>query len=269
MVQQLEVENLTFQHDQRLNSKTLSNVSFTVQKGEWLAIIGHNGSGKSTLAQLLVGLLVPENGQISADGLIMTEDTKWEIRRKIGLVFQNPENQFIGSTVQDDVAFGLENLNMSYNEMKIRVDEALEMVNMTRFRFHEPTNLSGGQMQRVAIAGALALKPSILLLDEAFVMLDPLSRKDLLETLENLKITEDLTIISITHDVNETAVSDRVLVMESGEVVNSGSPEEIFLAEQAIDPPFAEQLRRDLMAKGRSVPETYMTEREMLGWLCK
>ena len=265
----LEVENLTFRYDKRMEKETLSDVSLTVEQGEWLALIGQNGSGKSTLAQLLVGLLEPQKGRICIAGLEMNEFTKWKIRRQIGLVFQNPDNQFVGTTVQDDVAFGLENLNMPYSEMKGRVKQALELVGMSDICLHDPSRLSGGQKQRVAIAGILALKPAILVLDEAFVMLDPQSRRSLLATLKMLKQSEKITIISITHDMNEAAASDRVVMMKAGKVVRMGTPADIFNAEPELEPPFAERLRRTLLRKNRQVPEVYMTEEEMVRWLWK
>ncbi|MRH44975.1 energy-coupling factor transporter ATPase [Aquibacillus halophilus] len=265
----LEVEELTFKYDKRLEEETLSAVSFTVNKGEWLAIIGDNGSGKSTLAKLLVGLLEPQKGRICIAGTELTDDSKWEVRRHIGLVFQNPDNQFIGTTVQDDVAFGLENVNMSYEEMVPRVNEALRMVEMSAFCEHDPSRLSGGQKQRVAIAGILALKPSIIVLDESLVMLDPKSRRELLSTLNQLKHKESLTIISITHDMNEAAVSDRIMMMKSGRVLKSGPPAQIFIEEQQLEPPFVERLKRELENKGKEVPKAYTTEEEMVKWLCK
>ena len=224
----IEVKNLTFQYDKRLESETLSNVSFTIKKGEWVSIVGKNGSGKSTLAQLLIGLLEPKSGHIMIAGKKLSDESKWEIRSKMGMVFQNPDNQFIGTSVQDDVAFSLENLNMSHDEMQSRINEALEMVGLSHFRFHDPSRLSGGQKQRVAIAGVLALQPDILILDEAFVMLDPRSRRELLDSLQLLRQGTELTIISITHDMNEATAADRILLMRSGHIINSGSPRKVF-----------------------------------------
>jgi energy-coupling factor transport system ATP-binding protein len=265
----IEVKDLSFKYDKRLDSETLTNVSFSVEQGEWLAIVGHNGSGKSTLAGLMVGLLEPHQGHISIGGKDLNSSSKWEIRRQMGMVFQNPDNQFIGTTVQDDVAFGLENVNMSYQEMRARVDYALEAVSLTSFRLHDPSRLSGGQKQRVALAGILALKPAILVLDEAFVMLDPESRRGLLATLQHLRKTENLTIISITHDMNEAAAADRVLVMNSGQIVRCGVPRDVFSIETELVPPFSERLRRALKERNRKVPEMYMTEEEMVQWLWK
>ncbi|GGM36498.1 energy-coupling factor transporter ATP-binding protein EcfA1 [Paraliobacillus quinghaiensis] len=265
----LEVNDLTFRYDLRKDNNTLSSVSFSVQQGEWVAIVGDNGSGKSTLARLIVGLLEAEKGTITIDNEILSEDTKWRIREKIGLVFQNPENQFIGTTVQDDVAFGLENNNMPYEDMKLKIEDALQLVGMETYRLKDPSQLSGGQMQRVAIAGILALKPDVILLDEAFVMLDPQSRRGLFSTLKYLKENENITIISITHDRNEAALADRILVMDEGKLIQEGTPKEVFSTNNQLEPPFAEQLRRKLNAKGRKVPQTYMTEDEMVKWLCR
>ncbi|RKQ33927.1 energy-coupling factor transporter ATPase [Oceanobacillus halophilus] len=265
----LQVEQLTFRYDERKQENTLENVSFTVQKGEWLAVVGHNGSGKSTLARLLVGLLTPNEGSVHINGIKLDEDSKWKLRSQIGLIFQNPENQFIGTTVKDDVAFALENMNMAYDEMKVRVEQALEMVGLEDFAEYDPSRLSGGQKQRVAIAGLLALNPSILILDEAMVMLDPKSRKELMETLSNLKTNNHITIISITHDMNEAQAADRILMLSSGQILHDGEPAEVFQKEPTLDVPFAEQLRRELENRGSKVPDGYMTEDEMVRWLCR
>lgn len=265
----IEVENLTFRYDKRMEKETLSDVSFSINKGEWVAIVGHNGSGKSTLAQMLVGLLVPQSGRIQIAGRELNENTKWLLRQQIGMVFQNPDNQFIGTTVQDDVAFSLENLNMSYREMKERIDRALEIVGLSPLRNHDPSRLSGGQKQRVAIAGVLALEPEVLILDEAFVMLDPRSRRELLQTLQDLQKKHTITIISITHDMNEAASADRILLMKSGKMVSEGTPSEVFTQEVDLEPPFSEQLRRMLVKRNRPVPNGFVTEEEMVRWLCK
>jgi energy-coupling factor transport system ATP-binding protein len=265
----LEVEHLTFRYDQRVQTETLSDVSLTIEKGEWVAIVGQNGSGKSTLARVLVGLLTPESGKVTIAGQELNEETKWELRKRIGMVFQNPDNQFIGTSVQDDVAFSLENLNMPYDEMKSRVDLAIEMVGLSSYKLHDPSHLSGGQKQRVAIAGVLALNPDVLVLDEAFVMLDPRSRRELLETLQDLNHTQDITILSITHDMNEAASADRIFIMKQGKMVNSGTPNVIFTQEQELERPFAEKLRRELLNRNRNVPKQYMTEDEMVQWLWK
>lgn len=265
----VEVKNITFRYDIRNPENVLSSVSFSIQKGEWVAIIGNNGSGKSTLAGIILGLLKPEKGTVFIDGVELNDESKWLLRKKVGIVFQNPDNQFIGTTVQDDVAFGLENLNVPYDEMKKRVDDALHMVDMYQFRKADPSRLSGGQKQRVAIAGLLALQPEILILDEAFVMLDPKSRKDLLQTLRKLKREHHLTILSITHDMNEAASSDRIIVLKNGQIKTIGTAEEVFRNELDVQAPFIEQLRRTLQQKGCNVPDSFMSEYEMVEWLCK
>ncbi|WP_186578943.1 energy-coupling factor transporter ATPase [Aquibacillus kalidii] len=265
----VEVSNLVFGYDKRDKEQTLTDINFSVNKGEWVAVIGHNGSGKSTLAKLLVGLLEMDDGSISIAGINLNDNTKWEVRRHIGLVFQNPENQFVGTTVQDDVAFGLENINMPYEEMNNRVEEALKMVDLSELRFHDPSRLSGGQKQRVALAGILALRPSVLVLDEALVMLDPGSRRELLLTLKQLNKSSDMTIISITHDMDEAAEADRILLLEAGRLVDSGKPSDVFSKHQQLEPPFSEALRRMLKRQKNTVPDTYMTEEELVNWLCK
>lgn len=265
----LEVNQLSFRYDQRFDHHIIKNISFSVTKGERIAIIGNNGSGKSTLAQLLVGLLTPQSGKIKIAGIELNENTKWEVRKHINLVFQNPDNQFIGTTVQDDIAFGLENLNMPYKEMKTKVDQVLKLVGMTAFRNHDPSRLSGGQKQRVAIASVLAMEPDIIVLDEALVMLDPRSRRELLQTLQNIQQTKDITIISITHDMEEAVDADRIILMEHGQVKKIGSPVEIFTKENNLQPPFIERLRRTLNQQNSHVPKTFMSEEEMVSWICK
>ncbi|MFV8214835.1 energy-coupling factor transporter ATPase, partial [Streptococcus pluranimalium] len=189
------------------------DVSFHVKPGEWISIVGHNGSGKSTTARLLDGLLLAESGKITIAGKELTEDNIWTIRQDIGMVFQNPDNQFVGATVEDDVAFGLENKGISHSEMATRVEEALKLVDMASFRRREPARLSGGQKQRVAIAGAIAVRPKIIIFDESTSMLDPEGRQELLSTIQKIRQEFQLTILSITHDLDEVVMSDRVIVM--------------------------------------------------------
>ncbi|WP_338471116.1 energy-coupling factor transporter ATPase [Niallia sp. XMNu-256] len=265
----IEVKHLSFRYDQRVKSRTLSDVSLTINKGEWVAIVGQNGSGKSTLARMLVGLFTPESGKIIIGGQELNDDSKWDVRRRIGMVFQNPDNQFIGTSVQDDVAFSLENLNLPYEEMKTRVNQAIDMVGLSSYKLHDPSHLSGGQKQRVAIAGVLALNPDVLVLDEAFVMLDPRSRRELLQILQDLNQKHKITILSITHDMNEAASADRILIMKKGKLVNSGTPKEVFSEVQDLEPPFVEKLRRTLLERNRKVPQEYMSEAEMVRWLWK
>ncbi|GEN89066.1 energy-coupling factor transporter ATP-binding protein EcfA [Oceanobacillus sojae] len=265
----IKVENVNFHYNLQKQEHTITDLSFTARRGEWLAVVGHNGSGKSTLASLLVGLHTPSSGKIYINGMELKEETKWELRNQIGLVFQNPENQFIGTTVKDDVAFALENQNMPYDEMKQRVDRALAMVGMTSYADYDPSRLSGGQKQRVAIAGILALHPAIIVLDEAMVMLDPKSRQDFMSLLDELRKQHQLTIISITHDMNEAAAADRILVLKKGKLMEIGKPAKIFQREERLDVPFTEALRRKLKEQGSTIPDAYMTEDEMVWWLCR
>ena len=237
------------------------------ESGEWLSIVGHNGSGKSTTVRLIDGLLEAESGEIVIDDQRLTEENVWNIRRQIGMVFQNPDNQFVGATVEDDVAFGLENQGLSRQEMKKRVEEALDLVGMLDFKKREPARLSGGQKQRVAIAGVVALRPAILILDEATSMLDPEGRRELIETVKGIRKDYDMTVISITHDLEEVAMSDRVLVMKKGSIESTNSPRELFsrndLDQIGLDDPFANQLRHSLIQNGYDLPENYLTESEL------
>lgn len=213
----IEVQHLKYKYDNHVDDYILKDVTFHVKQGEWLSIVGHNGSGKSTTIRLIDGLLEAESGEIIIDGDELTLENVWEKRRHIGMVFQNPDNQFVGATVEDDVAFGLENQGLSRQEMKKRVEEALDLVGMLDFKKREPARLSGGQKQRVAIAGVVALRPAILILDEATSMLDPEGRRELIETVKGIRKDYDMTVISITHDLEEVAMSDRVLIMKKGD----------------------------------------------------
>lgn len=268
----LDVKHLTYKYFEEDPKPALEDVSFTVEEGEWIAIIGPNGSGKSTLARTLTGLLEPSYGSVTVAGMPLDEEHVWDIRAKVGMVFQNPDNQFVGSTVQDDVAFGLENQGIERNEMVQRVHDALEKVQMADFLDREPARLSGGQKQRVAIAGVVALRPKIIILDEATSMLDPKGRKEVLETVREIKERENLTVLSITHDIDEAAQANRILRMKDGHLVQEGSPEEIFslgekLVEAGLDLPFAERLKSSLKQLGMDVPTTYLTEEGMVDWL--
>lgn len=271
----IELKNIDFSYhhyDEGLQKQVLKNLSLHVNKGEWLAVIGPNGSGKSTMVKTIIGILEIDGGEIFVDGELLTEETVWRIREKVGMVFQNPDNQFVGSTVEDDVAFGLENKGVPREEMLPRVQEALEMVGMWDLRHRQPESLSGGQKQRVAIAGVLALKPDVIILDESTSMLDPKARAEVLDTVREIKEKENLTVISITHDIDEAAEATRIVVLGKGQVKDDGTPEEIFihgseLINMGLDVPFAEQLKDELHALGIEVPKEYMTEEEMEGWL--
>ena len=265
----IEIKNLKFKYNQDQTSYTLNDVSFHVKHGEWLSIVGHNGSGKSTTARLIGGLLVADSGQIIVDGQELTEETVWDIRDKIGMVFQNPDNQFVGATVEDDVAFGLENKGLPYKEMVSRVQEALSFVGMMDFKDREPARLSGGQKQRVAIAGIIAMRPSILILDKATSMLDPEGRQELIQYIEDIRQQYGMTVLSITHDLDEVAMSNRVLVLKQGKVESISSPRELFsrgseLVDLGLDIPFSALLTQKLKNQGLIDCEGYLTEKELV-----
>lgn len=263
----IEVKNLKYKYDETDEQYTLNGVSFHVKQGEWLSIIGHNGSGKSTTVRLIDGLLEAESGDIFIDGDKLTSDNVWEKRRQIGMVFQNPDNQFVGATVEDDVAFGLENQGLPLEEMQKRVSQALDLVGMSEFKKREPARLSGGQKQRVAIAGVVALRPNIIILDEATSMLDPEGRLDLIRTVKDIKDCYNMTVISITHDLDEVALSDRVIVMKEGQVESVSRPEELFmrtdLLDLDLDRPFTANLADQLRLMGLDLPNRYFTEEEL------
>ena len=263
----IDVKNLSFRYKESQAYYDVKDITFHVKRGEWISIVGHNGSGKSTTVRLIDGLLEAESGEIVIDGQRLTEENVWNIRRQIGMVFQNPDNQFVGATVEDDVAFGLENQGLSRQEMKKRVEEALDLVGMLDFKKREPARLSGGQKQRVAIAGVIALRPAILILDEATSMLDPEGRRELIETVKGIRKDYDMTVISITHDLEEVAMSDRVLIMKKGEIESTSSPRELFsrndLDQIGLDDPFANQLKYSLSQNGYDFPENYLTESEL------
>lgn len=268
----IKVNHISYKYTDEQTQNALNDVSFTINKGEWIAVIGPNGSGKSTLAKTINGLIEPMSGDVLVGDLALNEQNIWSIREMVGMVFQNPDNQFVGSTVQDDVAFGLENLGVPRDEMVERVRDALDKVNMLEFAEREPARLSGGQKQRVAIAGIVALRPEIMILDEATSMLDPKGRDEVLRTVKEVKEKENLTVISITHDIDEAASANRILVMKAGELIKEGTPEEIFsygdqLIEMGLDLPFPEKLKSSLKDIGIKVPTDYLTEEGMVDWL--
>lgn len=263
----LSFQHVTFTYtpEDETVAPAVKDVSLAVHDGEWLAIVGHNGSGKSTMAKLMNGLLFPGDGSVAAMGMDMSEETLWGIRSQMGMVFQNPDNQFVGATVQDDVAFALENNGIPHAEMVKRVKESLAHVKMSDYLDHEPHHLSGGQKQRVAIAGALALRPRLLILDEATSMLDPQGRMEVIETIQALRESTGLTVISITHDLEEAALADRILVMNAGEKVMEGPPETVFaegnrLVELGLDLPFAMRVSHLLQEAGIPLGKAHMSE---------
>lgn len=266
----IEVKDLSFAYDDNL---TIDNVSFNIKKGEYVAILGHNGSGKSTIAKLLIGLLEKKAGSIVVDNDELTLENLYKIREKIGIVFQNPDNQFIGSTVRDDIAFGLENTCVPREKMDDLINQYATKVRMQDFLDHEPTKLSGGQKQRVAIAGILAMQPSIIILDEATSMLDPRGRKEINELVRELKDEHQMTIISITHDIEEAKNADRIILLNKGKVVVSDKPANILGQEELLkslqlDMPFALKVVRELNKQDLGLKET-LDVKELENQLCQ
>ena len=267
----IDVQKLKFTYSGQQRA-ALNGVNLSVPAGQWVAVVGHNGSGKSTLAKNILGLLEPESGTIDVAGMRLTAETVWDIRAQVGIVFQNPDNQFVGATVADDVAFGLENRAVPRAEMLQRVDDALAAVGMSDFKNREPAHLSGGQKQRVAIAGVVAQRPQILILDEATSMLDPAGRRDVMALIHTLKRQLNLTVLSITHDLEEAARADQVVVLDDGQVVRTGTPEAIFahgsqVAEWGLDVPFSEDLKERLAAAGLTMPTTYTDGERLADYL--
>jgi energy-coupling factor transport system ATP-binding protein len=219
----IEIKDISFRYPSK---EAIKNISFSINQGEWIAVVGPNGSGKSTLAKLIIGLLTPQSGEIFVDGQKLSPDTVYDIRRKIGIIFQNPDNQFVGVTVRDDIAFGLENLQVPYEEMIQRIDTYAAKLKMTEFLDKEPSALSGGQKQRVAIAGSLAMQPEVMIFDEATSMLDPKGRLETLDSMRELR-AQKTTLLTITHDLKEALQADRVIVLNEGAILASGQPKEI------------------------------------------
>ena len=257
-----------------ISGNAVDELSRSIEQNEWIALIGHNGSGKSTLAKLMNGLLLPTSGTISVDGLSLSEDTYWEIRKKVGMVFQNPENQFVGTTVMDDVAFGLENLGVTREEMVKRVSAALKEVDMYSFKDQAPNRLSGGQKQRVAIAGILAIMPEVIIFDEASTMLDPNGKQELLETIKGLRKTKKMTIVYITHDLSEAAYADRIIVMNEGRQWMSGKPREVFqyqneLSEIGLEIPLISSIYAGMNEHGVKLEKEPLHMKELVDQLWK
>lgn len=267
----IEVKGVSFRYDE--NSPAVKDVTFSIEKGSYTTIIGHNGSGKSTIAKLLIGLLEKEQGEIIIDGLPLTLENLMKIRSKVGIVFQNPDNQFIGATVRDDIAFGLENHCVPTEKMDAIIEEYARKVNMQDFMEHEPTKLSGGQKQRVAIAGVLAMAPDILIFDESTSMLDPQGKDEINRVIRQLHEETEMTLISITHDIEEVAKSDAVIVMDNGRVIMSGKPEEVLLEQEKLiklklDVPFSVKLQKKLEQLGVKVARSTSLE-GMVDELCQ
>lgn len=269
----VEVKNLNFSYEKDV--PTLKNISFSVEKGEYVSLIGHNGSGKSTLSKLLCYLLPADSGEIYIDGIEVNETNYPKLRNLIGIVFQNPDNQFIGSTVEDDIAFGLENRNIPREKMQATVKEFAARVGMEKFLRKSPEELSGGQKQRVAIAGILALGLKIIIFDEATAMLDPEGVENIKHLIfEMRKEDPELTFISITHDIEEAYISDRVIILNKGEIFKEGKPEEVFKDAEEIysiglDIPFLMKIKSKLATKNVQIPDEIKTIEEFSDYLCK
>lgn len=272
----IQLHNVTFTYPET-KRPAVDNINLNIKSGSWTTIIGHNGSGKSTITRLINGLLVPDakpDTFIKIDGQELDEKTVWDIRDKVGIVFQNPDNQFVGATVADDVAFGLENRGVPHDEMLKIVPEAIKSVGMTDYTNAEPSTLSGGQKQRVAIAGVLAVKPKIIILDESTSMLDPEGRSDILHIIQEMKQRDHLTVISITHDINEAIIADQVVVLDDGKLIDQGSPEKIFtqvsmLDNIGLDIPFIFKLKYKLENCGINFSENITSKRKLVEYLCQ
>ena len=263
----IKAENIVFTYDDNDAADkhyVLNNLSIEIEKGSFMCILGHNGSGKSTLAKLLNMILTPDSGKIYIDGMDITkadisDDEIFEVRRKIGMVFQNPDNQLVATIVEEDIAFGPENLGVDPAEIRLRVDEALKTVGMTEYATHAPHRLSGGQKQRVAIAGIIAMQPDCIIFDESTAMLDPQGRKEVMSTITKLNKEKGITVIHITHNMDEAVLADRVVVINEGQLYLDGTPKEVFsnvnkLREAGLDVPQVTELFYDLITEGYDLP---------------
>lgn len=271
-MEKIKFEHVSYSYDHETNA--IDDVSFEIEEGSYTAIIGHNGSGKSTIAKLMIDLLERDKGNIYIDKMELCDETLFAIRDKIGIVFQNPDNQFIGATVADDIAFGLENHQVESERMQEIIDRFAAKVNMTKYMQSEPTKLSGGQKQRVAIAGVVAMHPKCIVLDEPTAMLDPTGRKEVIRTVRALNQVEDVTVLLITHYMEEVIYADKVLVMDEGKVVMQGTPREIFsqvekLQKYRLDVPQVTLLAHELKKAGLPVPDGVLTVDELVEELCR
>ncbi|MDH8679813.1 energy-coupling factor transporter ATPase [Fusibacter bizertensis] len=273
----IKTENLFFRYadEKEENKYALKNINLHIKDGEFVVIIGHNGSGKSTLSKLFNGIYNPTSGKIYIDGLDTSdEELIWEIRKRAGMVFQNPDNQLVATIVEEDVAFGPENLGLPSSEIRKRVDEALESVKMSEFKRKPPHHLSGGQKQRVAIAGILAMKPKCIIFDEPTAMLDPSGRKEVIQTIRQLNKEEHMTIIHVTHYMDEAVHADRIIVMDEGEIVLEGTPKQVFskvdaLKQIGLDVPQVTLLSYELNKLGFEISLENLTVDEMVSNLCQ
>ncbi len=273
----IKVENLYHYYSQGKENETLAldGVNLQINEGEFIVVLGHNGCGKSTLAKHLNSLLLPGKGEVIVDGLnSKDEENLWEIRKKVGMVFQNPDNQLVATTVEEDIAFGMENLGIPQKIMKERIIEVLDKVKMTDYRNKPPHLLSGGQKQRIAIAGIIAMRPAYLVLDEPTAMLDPEGRREVIDTIIQLNKEEGLTIVLITHFMEEAVLADRLIVMEEGKVVTQGNPREVFakvdeLKKLRLDIPQVTEIAYELNKIDKTFPSDILTIEEMVEQLCQ
>jgi len=273
----ITVQNVTFKYDEQRDAikdkKVLDDISFEIEKGKFVAILGHNGSGKSTIAKHFNAMLVPQQGKVFIDGMDTSdENLTYDIRRRVGLVLQNPDNQLVASIVEEDVAFGPENIGIPPAQIRERVDEALKAVDMYEHRLKAPHKLSGGQKQRVAIAGIIAMKPDCIVLDEPTAMLDPKGRAEVLETIMKLNEDNDITIVLITHYMEEAVLADKVYVMDNGKLLTTGTPREVFsqvelMKKHRLDVPQVTELCHKLRACGVEIDTLPLTEEECTSML--
>ena len=272
----IEVKDLTFVYGRGTKKavKALKNVSLNIHRGEFLTILGQNGSGKSTLARHFNGLLTPSKGEVLVDGISVKDKTQLrEIRKRVGMVFQNPDNQLVSTVVEEDVAFGPENLGIPADEIRKRVDWSLEALNMMDYRKESPHQLSGGQKQRVAIAGVLATRPDCIVLDEPTALLDPIGRQEVIDAAQKLNREEGITVVLITHFMNEAINSDRIVVMDGGEIKLVGKPQDIFdqvdlIRSLGLDIPMATQIAIGLQQEGLRVADHILAAEELVNSLC-
>lgn len=271
----VEISGLKHNYEGDSAVLALSGIDLSINAGEFVAVIGRNGSGKSTLAKHLNAILLPDEGQVLINGMD-TRDEKllWAIRQSAGMVFQNPDNQIVATVVEEDVAFGPENLGVPTAGIHDRVDDSLRQVDMLEYRGHAPHLLSGGQKQRVAIAGILAMRPDMIVLDEATAMLDPVGRQEVMSTLLRLNREEGMTVIIITHHMDEAVRADKVLVLDEGRIVLKGTPTEVFAQDEVLlglglDVPVAARLARELRDRGVPLPEGVLTVEQLVGALCR
>ena len=271
----IKIENLSFSYDsENEQNKTINNISINIKRGSYTVIVGHNGSGKSTLAKLLIGLLEPSSGKIYVDNEELNNKSIYKIRNKIGIVFQNPDNQFIGATVEDDIAFGLENHCVEQEKMQEIIEEYASKTGMIEYLKKEPSKLSGGQKQRVAIAGVLAMRPDIIILDEATSMLDPKGKREIKDLIKKMRdLVPNITIVSITHDISEAVMSDYIIIMNKGEVYAEGRPKDIFSDEEKLTSvglqlPFTYKLQYELKKSNISL-NLVMSTKEMVNEICQ